>query len=443
MIRLVRIVWIALAGVPLLLLRDPVVGSMVLAAFAAVVWLFGWKWLSGAATRDPGAAVLRGLGSGRAGPAFAVMMLLTVEAVASLVSPGAAGLLALLAGAGLLRSWSRSGEAEALRQRVATGLLLTTSLAIGLTVTELLFRSPMVVSWTGGDAPGGARWARTHYDRLWEQNPLHLRSRHLGPKRPGVFRILVLGDSFTWGYFVARTEDVWPYVMERGLSTAEHPVEVIDLGVNGASTTDEETRLEGLGWLFEPDLIVLQYTLNDPISGRYAGHFRTLPLLPGLNGFLDAHSYFFAFLNARWAALQLKLLYPESENALFRESFSGWGESRGAMGRIAEAASARGIPAVLVLFPLFTGGVMDSLNYPFHPAHHAVREAAEKLGLPFIDLGPTFWALGREGSSWWAVPQDPHPGVAAHRLAGETVARALSPFLSRRSEDRVDERRKH
>ncbi|MEO8452601.1 MAG: SGNH/GDSL hydrolase family protein [Gemmatimonadota bacterium] len=427
--RFLRSVWLAFTAVPALVYLDPLIQSVALAALAALIWVVGWWRLGRALEHDPRAEQLRELFNGRIGAVAVVFAAGVAEACGLLISVGMAALWLLAASGWLIWSWSRVGGVAVLRQRITGAILALAATGACLGVGELIFRSAPVVAKTGGGTPGGNRWAELHYDRLWTNNPLSLRSLHLGPKPAGVTRIVVLGDSFTWGYYVAQTADVWTYVMERQLNAAGQRIEVINLGKNGASTVDELQRLDDLGWLFQPDMIVLQYTLNDPITGPYADYFRSWPLVPGLNGFLDQNSYLFSFVNGQWQSIQHRYRNPTAENELFREDFRGWKESRNAMSRLAETAREHHVPVLLALFPLFVPGPMDSTSYRFHQAHRAVMGAAEAAGLPAVDLGPLFWAQKRSGPSWWGVPNDPHPGVEAHRLIGEALAREVEAQL--------------
>ena len=77
--------------------------------------------------------------------------------------------------------------------------------------------------------------------------------RPLDNKPDGVRRVLVLGDSVTWGGIQAQQEDLFTTRLEKALDN----VEVVNAGVNGYSvaqmTALYRTRLEGL----DPDLVVL------------------------------------------------------------------------------------------------------------------------------------------------------------------------------------------
>ena len=91
-------------------------------------------------------------------------------------------------------------------------------------------------------------------------------------RTPGRRRMLVLGDSFAWGYGVERPE-IWHEVLE-----ARHPDwEIINTGVAGYGTGQQLLYLERRGLAFEPDVVVLMLHPNDFLDNnepfRY-GYFK-------------------------------------------------------------------------------------------------------------------------------------------------------------------------
>ncbi len=82
------------------------------------------------------------------------------------------------------------------------------------------------------------------------------------PKPPGVVRILMLGDSFTFG-FPVKDEETFSALIEQGLRARGYPVEVVNGGVSGYSPTLHYISLRDEFLTFEPDLVILWYDLGD------------------------------------------------------------------------------------------------------------------------------------------------------------------------------------
>src|SRR5262245_17512129 len=76
-------------------------------------------------------------------------------------------------------------------------------------------------------------------------------------KSPGTFRILVLGDSVTFGHG-ATYETTYPYLVEQRLRTWRPDVnwQVWNLGVPGYNTRQELSYLQEVGPAYKPDLVV-------------------------------------------------------------------------------------------------------------------------------------------------------------------------------------------
>ena len=116
--------------------------------------------------------------------------------------------------------------------------------------------------------PGAKVIVRNHrlagIDIPIEINSLGFRGREIAPeKSPGVPRILIMGDSITWGDYL-RDEDTYVRHTEVDLARAlGHPVEVINGGEGDTGSEEQIDILEESGLRVKPDLVVLGFYLND------------------------------------------------------------------------------------------------------------------------------------------------------------------------------------
>lgn len=81
-------------------------------------------------------------------------------------------------------------------------------------------------------------------------------------KSEGVFRVILLGDSFTFGYGV-EIDHTYGAVLDRILAEEGIKAEVINLGVSGAGTAEELIMLNNVGLKFDPDMVIVGYCWND------------------------------------------------------------------------------------------------------------------------------------------------------------------------------------
>ena len=107
------------------------------------------------------------------------------------------------------------------------------------------------------------------FDYDLKHNSFGLRDDEHTLKKPkGVFRILGLGDSFTYGVG-ASFEKTYLYLLEQRLNARagmHPPVEIIKAGVPRYFPEVERMLLENLGKKFDPDLVVVGFLPNDVID---------------------------------------------------------------------------------------------------------------------------------------------------------------------------------
>jgi hypothetical protein len=86
-------------------------------------------------------------------------------------------------------------------------------------------------------------------------------------KKEGVFRILVLGDSYTQALQVP-LEKTFPYILEEKLnSEGGKRFEVLNLGISGFGTDQEYLTLKYYGLKYHPDFVISQFFIgNDVIN---------------------------------------------------------------------------------------------------------------------------------------------------------------------------------
>jgi hypothetical protein len=86
------------------------------------------------------------------------------------------------------------------------------------------------------------------------------------------YRIMVLGDSFAFGWGV-EMDETFPKLLERTLNGAKplpgiRKYEVINTGVYGYGTRQEDLYYKERGYLYHPDLVILSFFKNDIEDSR-------------------------------------------------------------------------------------------------------------------------------------------------------------------------------
>ena len=103
-------------------------------------------------------------------------------------------------------------------------------------------------------------------------NQLGYRGPETSWRKPeGVFRILCLGGSSTYGHTPSADQTTWPVRLQHHLSEArpDRPVEVVNCGASGWSTFESLINLAIRGVDLRPDLVVVYHSINDMRCALY------------------------------------------------------------------------------------------------------------------------------------------------------------------------------
>ncbi len=105
-------------------------------------------------------------------------------------------------------------------------------------------------------------FARDEFSHPVRINQAGWRDRERQVDKPaGTFRVVVLGDSFTWGHGVG-DEEVYTRLLEGMLPGTEF----LNLGLSGSDTGQQLLILEKYGLAWHPDLVLLMMSRNDFIG---------------------------------------------------------------------------------------------------------------------------------------------------------------------------------
>ena len=243
-----------------------------------------------------------------------------------------------------------------------------------------------------------------------------------GPKRPGVVRVLVQGDSVTWGQGVQREQDLFTSVLQEKFRRQASPVEIAVLAQPGREIDGHLAQLRRWGAEVEPDIILYQWFVND-LELNHAGRPSCTPPWRCLffNDLLLRYSYFWFLLDDRLTAI-----WPAGERSYGEyvlESFEGDTPEWRAFARVFEewAKEARKLtPHVLVVLYPFDAG-----NFRDQRIHAQMIDLAESVGVAGLDLFEAEPTFRDESRRLRASRFDPHPGPEAHHLIADAVHRRL------------------
>jgi len=299
-------------------------------------------------------------------------------------------------------------------------------------------------------------------------NSLGFRGPEISPKKPGVRRILFLGDSFMFGAGLKEDETL-PYTVSQELER-RHPgdFEGINGGVYGYQTANELELFMKYGVPLNPDIVVILVMTHDmvqntdwyeltpdgrlqrrPFISQYSRSRAITRYLPGA-GWLREHSHLFKFVGMRVlptvsagggpqseltaaAAHPKASAHPNQESAKtdpYSPEF--YQEERGAfrittelLARLVDACKQNGTRCVL----LTLGGTSDETKAGTLSAremlpHEQLAAAGRRLGFSEVLIMPAILAQ-YSGHENLFFPKDHHWTATATRFVAPAVADAI------------------
>jgi lysophospholipase L1-like esterase len=246
-------------------------------------------------------------------------------------------------------------------------------------------------------------------------NTMGLRDREYPQEKPqDGLRILMLGDSVTFGWGVEAVDTVAKKLEEKLNAGAENAgVEVINAGVGNYNTIQEVTYFLKRGARLNPDIVILNYFINDaePTPARRE---RTLM----------EYSYAAVYFSGRFDILRREYFgsrnWLEYYKSLYNDNAPGWVDAVAQIRTLAAYCRDNGIRLLIVNYP-----ELHQLSpYPFAEVTVKLEKVAASEAVTFLDLLP---AIGNmDPSSLWVSPDDAHP----NHLATEAYANALMGKLT-------------
>lgn len=248
---------------------------------------------------------------------------------------------------------------------------------------------------------------------------------------PGVLRIACIGDSHTLGHGVAEHQ-TWPAHLARELARRlpERRFEVMNCGVSAYDTQQEAQFLASVVLPYEPQLVLLQFHINDIMLPGVAGAHKVAA------GFLmrlsDPHAGgAVATLrrSSRCVDLVLDGVYRRQGLKKAVAALSLEYTERGPRYHLVSSAlismrdqlKERGLPFAVVLYPYL---LRDGEHLASRAAFEVVREFCRASSIACFDTEAAFLAH-RDIEALRVHQTDVHAGALAHRTFAVAIAGQL------------------
>ena len=294
---------------------------------------------------------------------------------------------------------------------------------------------------------GTGKWVINDPELGYRLNPEHdginaLSIRHgevTIPKPPGLFRLVVLGDSIPWGKGVfGFVEDIAKRIESRG------PIEVINAAVPGYTSFQELAFFERYVLQVDPDVVVWTYCLND--NHKFLHRFdaaanmlftdeaaRSLEIRTWWD-WIVSRSYVLTSIRVGLLARQ----HPDTNRTVTfgwenRPDFNiawkeySWPFYESHLAEMVDLLHRRGIRLAIVVFPfepqiLFGRTMRDRRDEILAPQQHLER-LCRKYAVPCLDLYPAYERAYAQGRTLYR--DGIHPNQEGHTLAADELLRFL------------------
>lgn len=227
------------------------------------------------------------------------------------------------------------------------------------------------------------------------------------------YRMYVIGNSYSFGWFINKVEDTYPALIEQRLNRNNGNVEVINGSMWGYRIKQEYDRLILEGRKYRPDLIVLgliHYEGN--VSNT---HFRPADVF--LPEFIrKSRSYYYLIgQHLQRIADERNIEYYSS---IYKDQNSvEWRNFESYIKRMSDAAKEIGSRFAIVVFPFINEKDPNS-PYEFHHYNKRIEEVGKKYDIIIVDPLDKVLAY-KDRSKLVLNPLDAHPTEELHKIVAD------------------------
>lgn len=315
-------------------------------------------------------------------------------------------------------------------EKLRNASLLLFGILMALVVAEVISKVLYTKPWYQKLVDEQTQKGRERFP--FKPNKFGLRDQdYSASKSSNVKRVLILGDSFTFGAGVAENSLVFPELLEKQLnaefSSQGRKIEILNGGIPGSLTNRWLRLLLDVKDSFQPDVILIVFFLRDGTrTGSIGGFFKPIRheiKSKNENFLLYRYSNVFRLFQDYWDRQGLADKYSRKIN----ESYLGkpgqtreWENAKTNLLKITIIGKEINAKVALVVFP-----ILVELNdrYPFKRVCEVIINFGGENGIPTHDLLPAF--MGNDGPDLWVSLYNQHPNARGHAIA----AASILPFL--------------
>lgn len=276
-------------------------------------------------------------------------------------------------------------------------------------------------------APRRGKVAVEHFKKA--KNSRGLRGAKDFPLQHTNYRILALGDSFTYGLRLEES-GTWPAQVEKILGKNFPSLEILNGGRPGTNTRQQLRLFKKNLSEYNPNLVVVAFLLND--CTKLCSNCGPVSIAKRLENRINRPaglarvSYLYRLISIRRLEQRLTARTVAMYKRPYERQSEPYQQCIDAFRQFKALSEEKKFELVVIQYPMLFGLKGE---YPFTTEHRQVQKALESMGVKVIDITPAFH--GRNDRDLWVHPRDSHPNRLANQIAATRISEELKPFLSR------------
>jgi lysophospholipase L1-like esterase len=239
-----------------------------------------------------------------------------------------------------------------------------------------------------------------------------LRDREYPAKKGDNYRIIVLGDSLTFGWGVAE-QDTFSNILEENLNKS-YPTEIINFGTGNYNTEQEVNLFKEKGLKYKPDKVVLFYFINDAEATPKKSKLWFL-------GYSEFISFYWSRINSLMDKYSSSQSFGEYYSALYRDDQAGWKNTKSAILELKQICGKENIQLQVVLLP----ELHDTKNQVFREVYDSMANFLSGNNIEYVNLATLFKEQDNQMDLWVSY-DDAHPNATAHKRIAESITEFIS-----------------
>jgi hypothetical protein len=258
-----------------------------------------------------------------------------------------------------------------------------------------------------------------------ERNGFGFRGKEFKETPDDRYRIVVLGDSFTYGQGVYPAKYRFTEQIESTLNKQQKGkgIEIVNVGICGFNLPNHYKFLHFIDAI-QPDYVLYQWYINDMSIRPDVGEYKASHLVKNreVHTWLWKHSALYYLMQRGYGSLQRskgekktyqQYMFDNHKNPSGKAAM----DARELLGKYIDHYKNTNTDFGMVLFPSFAAPMN---NYILDFLHEQVLDVCKEKNVECLDLREAYRNV-EDNTKLWANVFDPHPGVLAHKIAADAI----------------------